>query len=67
MDYILNKLHDFILWFQNYGSLVFGPEEGGYPRYNYWIKGITFSLEITFLAALIGLIVGIVIGVFIAR
>lgn len=62
MDFIINKASDIIQWFQNYGTLVFGPEDGGYPRYMYWLKGIAFSLELTFLAAIIGVAIGIFIA-----
>jgi len=45
-------------------NLVFGPEEGAgsYNRYHYWIKGTSFALQITFLAALIGIIIGVFIA-----
>lgn len=53
-----------IEWFIHYWSIVFGPESatGEFYRYTYWLKGIVFSLEITFLAALIGLVIGIIIA-----
>jgi polar amino acid transport system permease protein len=51
-----------VQWFSDYGSLVFGPEDGGYPRYMYWLKGIAFSLELTILAAIIGVVIGIIVA-----
>ncbi|MCT4598539.1 MAG: amino acid ABC transporter permease [Vallitalea sp.] len=57
-----NIINEIAQWFSNYGSLVFGPEEGGYPRYMYWLKGIAFSLELTILAAIIGVAIGIIVA-----
>ena len=49
-------------FFERYIDIVFGPEKSGYMRYMYWLKGIAFSLEITFLAAIIGLTIGIIVA-----
>lgn len=47
-------------WLIEFWEVVFGPEPlSGYMRYNYWLKGISFSLQITALAAIIGLLIGI--------
>jgi His/Glu/Gln/Arg/opine family amino acid ABC transporter permease subunit len=58
MFFLLSNINDFI-------SIVFGPENGpgSYPRYMYWIKGISFSLQITILAAIIGVVIGIVVAI----
>lgn len=58
MFFLLSNINDFI-------SIVFGPEngQGSYPRYMYWIKGISFSLQITILAAIIGVVIGIVVAI----
>ena len=53
-----------IEWFQQYYSIVFGPESGGYQRYMYWVKGISFTLQLTVLSAIIGIILGIILALF---
>ncbi|QUI25791.1 amino acid ABC transporter permease [Vallitalea pronyensis] len=48
----------------NFINLVFGPEDGAgsYYRYHYWIKGISFALQVTLFAAIIGIVLGIFIA-----
>lgn len=50
-------------WFENFYQVVLGPEQvGGYPRYMYWVEGTIFTLELTFLALIFGLAIGIVVA-----
>lgn len=64
MNWILLGNVGFIESITKFFQLVFGPEDGAgsYARYHYWIKGTSFALQITFLAAVIGLVIGIIIA-----
>lgn len=49
--------------FLKFYEQVLGPEaNGGYMRYNYWIKGTIFTLELTFLSAILGTLLGLTIA-----
>ncbi|MCT4685962.1 MULTISPECIES: amino acid ABC transporter permease [Vallitalea] len=64
MNFSLIYMSEITNYFEHFFKIVFGPEKGAgsYPRYLYWLNGIKFSLEVTLLAALIGIAIGICIA-----
>lgn len=64
VNFLMINISEITEYFNHFFQLVFGPENGpgSYPRYMYWLQGIKFSLQLTLLAAIIGIAIGIFIA-----